>query len=536
MNNIGVKKLLMIIIVYIVFVSAEKVYGITDNFKFVLDTIGIPRYNVYGKEINEEIYKAYNIFSYGWPEELGTNIGQRWKNSKYGLWSQGIGAYSGYGVRGEYNLLGIDYSGNVINNYYFPVDTIPETTPEYWSYYSNPGAADSWNDRNKYKYVEQLEYMKNTKLMFNDISSRDNSDNPDKIKEYNITANMIGLDKARLDVCSTWKTNGIIHTRRKINGQVRYAVFLTKPMAADAKVQSSLSVCDNYVLKETEDEIEIEIVYGSEINNMTGYAKENHIKEISSKLYTNGKEVDMISGSKTVNVGTKYILKLSRDSLKENENNQIIVRNNSYAHTEFAVDGLMQDSAEKVINIFVQKEKIVPLKFDEIKVLEKQDNSLVVRPLAQANISKEQESRGITEAGKYLVLKLKLHNKVSKDNLEKIELKLDNEKIEEFEIVDNNSNEYLIIKFRVPIWTESTIYGWKSLRDTYGNYFNITEADVGKRIREPHNLEVKSKYQDFENTDVIKIDTIDDYITNINYKFEANNSDSPVIELEEWID
>jgi len=535
-NNVGVKKLLMIITLYIVFVGTKKVYGITDNFKFVIDTIGIPRYNVYGKEINEEVYKAYNVFSYGWPEELGSNVGQRWKNSKYGLWSKGIGAYNGYGVRGEYNLLGKDYSGNVINNYYFPVDTIPETTPEYWSYYSNPGALDSWNDKNKYKYIEQLEYMKNTNLMFNDISSRDNSDNPEKIKEYNITAKMIGLDKARLDVCSTWKTNGIIHARRKVNGQVRYAVFLTKPMAANANVKSNLAANDSFVLKEAEENIEIEISYGSNVVNMTGYAKENHIKEISSKLYINGKEVDKISGSKTVNVGTKYILKLSRDSLKEEQNNQIIVRNDSYAHTGFAVDGLMQDSAQKVINIFVEKEKVVPLKFSEIKVLEKQDKSLVVRPLAQANVSKEEGSSGITEAGKYLVLKLKVHKKVSRDDLENIELKLDGVKINDFEIINNNLNEYLIIKFKVPNFIDSSIYGWKSLREAYGNYFNITEEEVGKRINKPHILEIKSKYQEFENVDVIKIDTIDDYITNINYTFEGSYGDSKDIKLEEWSD
>ena len=158
--------------IYLVFVGVSKVYGITDNFKFIIDTIGIPRYNVYGQEINEEIYKAYNIFSYGWPEELGSNVGQRWKNSKYGFWSKGQGAYNGSGIRGEYNLLGRGYNGNIINNYHFPVDALPETTPEYWSYYSNPGAKESWSDTNKYKYVEQLEFMKNTKLLFCDISIR----------------------------------------------------------------------------------------------------------------------------------------------------------------------------------------------------------------------------------------------------------------------------------------------------------------------------------------------------------------------------
>jgi len=535
-NNIGAKKLLMIMSMYIVFVSFKNVYGITDSFKFVIDTIGVPRYNVYGKEINEEIYKAYNVFSYGWPEELGTNVGQRWKNSNYGLWAQGIGAYAGYGTRGEYNLLGRDYSGNVINNYYFPVDTLPETTPENWTYYSNPGAADSWHDVGKYKYIEQLEYMKNTKLLFNDISSRDNSDNPEKIKEYNITANMIGLDKARLDVCSTWKTNGIIHTRRIVNGQVRYAVFLTRPMAANANVKSNIDVNDNFIIKETAEDIEIEISYGSNMINMSGYAKENHIKEITSKLYVNGKEVHEISGSKTDNVGTKYILKLSRANLKENENNQIKIANNSYAHTEFAVDGLMQDSAEKIINVFVQKEKVIPLKFSEIKLLENQDRTLVVRPLAQADVSKKENSVGITEAGKYLAIKLKVHRNVSKDNLDSVILSLDGDEVKEFELVKNNSSEYLIIKFKIPNYTESTIYGWKSLREMYGNYFNINEEDVGKRMDKPHNLEIKSVYQGIEETDVIKIDTIDDYITNINYTFKDAEYSNKVIKLEQWID
>jgi len=526
----------MIVIMYAVFVNVQKIYGITNDFKFVIDTIGVPRYNVYGKEINEEIYKAYNVFSYGWPEELTSNQGQRWKDSKYGLWSKGIGAYNGKGTRGEYNLLGKDYSGNIINNYYFPVDTLPETTPEYWTYYTNPGAAASWNDKTKYKYIEQLEYMKNTKLMFNDISSKDSSDNPEKIKEYNITAKKIGLDKTRLDVCSTWKTNGIIHTRRIVNGKIRYAVFLTKPMAANADIQSIINVNENIVLKSSEDEIEIEISYSSNIVNMSGYAKKDHIKEISSKLYINGEEVDVISGSKTDNVGTKYTLKLAREELIENENNIIKITNNSYAHTEFAVDGLMQDSVEKQINVFVEKEKIIPVISNEIKILEKEDEILVVRPLAQSTIS-EEKSLGITEAGKYVVLKLELDDKLTNNELTEIKLLLNDENIKDFEILNSKSKYNLILKFKIPEYTSSSIYGWKSLREAYGNYFNINQADVGKRISEPHNIEVGFVYEGREYSSLFNIDTIDDYITNINYSYNSNDrSYDNVINLEEWID
>ena len=536
MNNVVKKRALLILVLYISIVNIQKVYGITDNFKFVIDTIGIPRYNVYGKEINEDIYNAYNVFSYGWPEELTSKDGQRWKDSKYGLWSKGIGAYIGSGIRGEYNLLGKDYSGNIINNYYFPVDTLPETTPEYWEYYSNPGASSSWNDKNKYKYIEQLEYMKNTKLMFNDISSKDNSDNPEKIKEYNITAKKIGFDRARLDVCSTWKTNGIIHTRRKVNGQIRYAVFLTKPMAANADIKSKINVGKDFVMKSTEDKINIDIEYGANIVNMTGYAKETHIKEITAKLNINEKEVDKISGSKTNNVGKKYTLTLTREELIEEKNNIIKIVNNSYSHTEFAVDGLMQNSVEVQINVFVEKEEIIPVKTSEVKILEKNNETLVVRPLAQSNITKE-ESLGITEAGRYIVLKLNLNQKINNSDLEDIKVLLNNEQIKQFETINSKLNSNLIIKLKIPDYTASTIYGWKSLREVYGNYFNINKEQIGKRISNPHDLEVKFTCLGKEYTSLFKIDTIDDYITNINYSFDVNDDKyNKVQSLEEWIE
>ena len=60
----------------------DKVFALSENFLFVIDTVGIPRYNAYGKEISEEVYKAYNIFSYSEPQKV-TVSNQRWKNSKY---------------------------------------------------------------------------------------------------------------------------------------------------------------------------------------------------------------------------------------------------------------------------------------------------------------------------------------------------------------------------------------------------------------------------------------------------------------------
>ncbi len=516
-------------------ITSNKIYGISEDFKFVIDTIGIPRYNVYGKEINEEVYKAYNIFSYGWPEELGADIGQRWKGSKYGLWAQGIGEYTGSGTRGEYNLLGKDYSGNIINNYYFPVDFIPTDTPEYWEYCVNPGAIESWNDKNKYKYVEQLEYMKNTKLLFNDISSRDNADNPDMMREYNIRASQIGLDKARLDVCSTWKTNGMIYVKRRVGNSTRYAVFLTNPMASDAKIKAYI---DNVRLSMTmykkQDEIRIPISYGANIENMNGYAKKEHIKEIKSELYINGKVVDEISGSKIDTVGKKYVLKLSREELNENEYNIIEIKNKSYAHTEFAVDGLMQSSKTITIRVFVEKKEDIPFNFDSVKVLEKENDNLVVRPLAQFNSS--EESFGITEAGKYLAVKFNINDKLKYEDLQDIALYLNDERIDSFETKRSDNSNACCVIFRIPTYTDSTIFGWKSLRQLYGNYFSIDETQIGKRINNAHEFVIKVKYNDKEYSVSCNFDTIDDYVTNINYRYDGAKNNNEMVLFSEWLE
>ncbi len=531
MKNNVLKKIMFVYLIIGFLFAFQKVYGITENFKFVIDTIGVPRYNVYGKELNEEIYKAYNVFAYGIPEDLSSKDGQRWKDSKYGLWSKGQGAYVGNGIRGEYNLLGRDYSGNIINNYYFPVDTLPDSTPEYWWYYPNPGAKESWQDKNKYKYVEQLEYMKTTKLLFNDISSKDNSDNPEKIKEYNINAQKIGLDRARLDVCSTWKTNGIIHTRRRVGKQIRYAVFLTRPMAANADIKSNIEVANSFVMKENEQEISIEIPYGANIINMTGYANKNHIKEIKSTLYINGKEVNSISGSKISTLSGKYVLKLSREELALEENNIINVLNKSYAHTEFAVDGLMQDEVKQSITLQLEKEKQSQFKIEDIRILEKENSTLVVRPLTQCKVTKNEDSLGLTEAGKNVAIKLSKNSQFNGLNINDIKVYIDESKIENFDVVRSKNDKNVIIKFKIPMYINSTIYGWKSLRQLYGNYFNISLEDVGKRISVPHALSIILG----ENNDSVVFDTIDDYITNLNYKYVQEGNDLGEVEsFEKW--
>jgi len=521
-----------IISIFIFFV-VNNIYAISENFKFVIDTIGIPRYNVYGQEINEDVYYAYNIMSYGTPESLENNSGQRWKNSKYGLWARYLGRYKGNGTRGEYNLLGKSYSGSIINNYYFPVDTLPADTPEYWNYYDNPGAEASWKDKSKYRYIEQLEFMKTTKLLFNDISSKDNSDNPDKIKEYNITANKIGLNKARLDACSTWKTNGVVHIRRKVGTAIRYAVFLTKPMAAGANIKADIEVeKKDYIIKEDQDKVDILIKHSAKVQNMTNYAKESHIKEIKTTLSIDGNNKSESVKIKTSTSENSYLLVVERRDLKENQKNQINIINDCYAHTEFAVDGLMRDKKEVVINIMVEEKKEEDtFEVEDIRIVEKVNDELMVVPIAKTEVTNKTGSLGITEAGKYLAIK------ISKDEVKSIDgikVKFSNKDISDKEKFESRDKLNTIIVFKIPIDTITSIYGWKSLREAYGNYFNKLDEKLGQRLREPHNLTIN--YENEEITEMY-IDTIDDYINNINYKyFGINDNKNNKLKLKDWLE
>lgn len=521
-----------IILLIMLMVCLNKAYGaISDKFKFVIDTVGIPRYNSYGEEISEQVYDTYNIFSYSEPQKI-VNKEQRFKSSKYGFWTKNGGKYSGKGTRGEYYIIGKSYSGSVIYNYYFPMDVIPNTTPDKWTFYKYPGASKSWKDKSKYKYKEQIDHMKNSKLMFNDISSRNKADNPKYIKEYNITVNKIGTSKARLDTAATWKTYGMVSTRRKISGVIYSQVYLVKPMAADARLSTSISVDDKYVLREEQDELLIPIEYKSSVENMTGYARKEHIKNINCKLYIDGVKVDEISGSKTISVGNKYMLVVTRDKFAPNKNHCVEIKLESYLHTEFAVDGLIQSKTVKKINIFVEKKPQNPVKNINVMTLEKDTQKWVVRPLAQTNITKLKKSIGFSEAGKYIALKIEF---VDDNKLKSINL--DGEKINYDEILQDGKILVVAIKLKDTLYT--TLYGIDSLRNKTSNYFKIDDNELLQRKEEPHELVIKTQDGRKEFETKILIDTMDSIMSNINIKidkedlnyFEVNTK----MTLKEWV-
>jgi len=523
------KHVFSLVVVFVVMCILNNVYAISNEFKFAIETIGIPRYNTYGEEINEDVYKTYNVFSYGKPHKVNSSK-QRWKNSKYGMWTKNGGSYNGKGTRGEYYILGTSYSGSVIYNYYFPIDVLPVTTPDKWTFYTYPEAAASWKDKTKYIYEEQLEYMKNAKLMFNDISSRAKADNPKYIKEYNITANKIGLKKARLDTAATWKTNGIITTRRKIGGVVYSQIYLVKPMAASANVKSGLEVSNEYVLKETEDELIIPINYLTEVINMTGYADKKHIKEIVSALYINGEKVDEISGSKIISVGNEYMLVITRDKFPPNKNYDVEIIVDGYMHTEFVVDGLMRNKVTKNIKVYVEPKLIIPVKQSNLRVLEKSTSDWVVRPLAQT-YETSSESVGFTEAGKSIIVKLGLN--VDKNDLKNIKVSIDNTYITK---TTHDTDKDLVMSLKLPKDMHSTLYGKYSLREKLDSYFLISTNDIGTRKGEPHILKIEFECMGRDYEEIIKFDTLDTYLSNVNSKLSKTTlNDEEYIKLEDWI-
>ena len=94
----------------------------------------------------------------------------------------------------------------------------------------------------------------------------------------------------------------------------------------------------------------------------------------------------------------------------------------------------------------------------------------------------------------------------------------------------------MILVFRVPTYLNSTIFGWKSLREMYGNYFGIDSSQIGKRIDDPHTISIKTLNNNEEYTIDVKFDTIDDYITNMNYKYEDGFLNmNEFMRLEEWL-
>lgn len=527
-KNFVIKVLLYIILLF--GFNINICFGITDEFKFVIDTIGIKDTNKVGEKINEQIYDVYKVFVYSSPIEVmsKTNL-QRFKVVE----SNGKWIETSTGARGEYYILGTDYNGDLVTNVYFPADFVPETIPTNWNYLYNENAINSWNDSSKYKYIEQLEYMKNSNILFDKIDFENNICDSYNLVEYDISANEIGLDKAFLETCSTWTTSGVISIKRLTpDNKVRYASFFVKPMAASANIESFLEVEDNFKL--TLDNRYVNIKFGANAVNLNDYAKEEHIKEINSDIYINDVKVDSVKSTRIKSIEKDILYEIPKEYL-ENGTKILNIKVKSYLYTEFSVDGLLQSITEKNITIHeeVLESDIVPADNILVKQLEKINGDFIVKDLIKTKITEDSDSIGIIEKGRYLAVKINNINVESVDNIRvfineeeyKIDsISLDNNFVFKLHILENNEN----MNF-------NTIATWKYLKDLANSYFDINFVDIGKRVKEANVLKILLKDKSYS----VKFDVIDNYLYNMNYTFldKVINIDdlNEIVRLEEWI-
>lgn len=509
----------------------SNIYALSQNFEFVIDTIGIPKYNSRFQLINEDIYYTYNVFAYSDPVALINNPMQRFKKViNNGKWTLSNGKYVGYGERGEYYLLGESYSGSPISNVYFPVDAIPESTPDRWVFIDDFEAYKSWQDKSKYKYIEQLEYMKNADLLFDYIDIRNGICDSYNLVSYNINVNKIGIYKMKLDTCSTWKTNGIVTAKRVTpNNFIRYAIFTTAPIEAKAEFYAKLLVDNNYVLESPRSDLEIPIKFGAKVVNMTNTANAKHIKEIVSILYIDGVEIDRISGNKVSEIVKIHNYKISREKYKVSKTYPINIEIKSYLYTEFNVDGLMQNNINKQISLQVKEENIIKILDVSIANIEKVNENFVFVPFIETLNSKEKNSKGITEKGRYAAIKIKKGSQIKN-----LSLKINNTEISYDTIYENN--DYLILKCIINKDINNTIESWNYIRNKTLNYFDINKNFVGDRIKDPNILEV---FVDNKSENLIYFDTIDEFTKNTNFSFSNNvinqNKLSEKKSVEEWM-
>ncbi len=512
------KKYLQFFVLFIIvtiYLSNQNVYAqnISSDFEFMIETIGIPKYNVHGNCISEKIYNIYNIFVYGEPELLFNNQSQRYKiveNGKY--------IYNSNNV--EFNLLGYNYNGGIVHNFYFPVDFAPESTPNNWNFIYSPLAYNSWND---YYNIDKngYEYMINTPMLFGQIDFVNNKTNPYNQIDYGITANKIGLDKAVLNTPSSFKTSGIITASRIApNGSIRYAIYTTKPMASNCNVVSNLKVNDSYNMNSKEESIIIPINFGANITGLNEFATKNNIKELVSILYIDNVEISKISISREDYINKTYDFQVKREDLSETSNTPLDIKVESYFYTEFEVDGIFKDETNKTIYLTSEKQEII--RSSSLYILEKQEDYILTSLIKSKNKDNNINSLGVVEKSRYLALTFTTNKKIDCENTQIII----NNKIAKHDILINN-NEITVFKIEVNDLFENSLASWKYLRDKTLNYFDINFDDIGSRVSSPNEIVVLLNNQKYE----FFIDVIDELNYNFNYYLDGFYRTNEVIHI-----
>lgn len=339
------KKNLILLVILIIIIVPNSIYAYSSGFEYMINALQIKTTNINGLKLNEEIYQKYNIFVYGSPLNISDQK-QKWKITKDGNWTLNGGMWNGIGTRGEYWILGEDYTGKLVHNEIYPDDYNSGTSPINWNYREIKDALESWNDMSKYQYDLQREYMLNSKLSRFGI-------------EYDLTVLDIGLSKAKVESYATWGSAGSVYTEKPGEGNVYWvATFSVPPMVANAKLHSVIELPNGneYKIGKDEQVLEIPLNFGAYLEGLNEYAKAEHVKVIEAELKVNGLIKNVISETKKINILKDENLIINKNDYNTKEVS-IELECNALLSTYFASDPVMYASTKEIINIKFEDEK-----------------------------------------------------------------------------------------------------------------------------------------------------------------------------------
>ena len=491
---------------------------ISESFQKMLIMMNIPLQNIDGYEMNEEIYQKYQLLVYGDPKDISKN--QRWKNVATGKWKQ-----EETGDIGEYRILGYSYNGTVVNNEEFPDDYNSGISPEKWNYIEVEGALSSWNNIEKYQTQKQMEYMLTQNLSRNGVT-------------YEITAQDIGLEKARIEAYATWKTAGSIFTLKRDSKGVEWgATFKVPPMAADAKLNAILNLAsgEKYQWEEGKEKLEIPVLFGANVTNLGEYATQEEIQNISSELEVDTNIQDKVTGKNTNAILKDGVITINKNDYPNSKKIEVIVRNTSVLETCFHAEAPMVTIKEVSIEIVFEEEE------DEYKYVternKKKDNGIASpqitsialfrkNKLASNNKSPlwvaKKTNTPFISAGQVLLLEVRVKNQpdfVTFDiegdtkiqTLDSLTQKFIYEEpiqrgektpfsslkelrnMYELPLEMKKENGIYQLEYIIPYATKQTLHSWSTLRKDTRDSFAIDKNLLFSRITRPYEIKIKAK-------------------------------------------
>lgn len=524
------KKILIICSLFIITIG-NSVFGITSEFAEFISIANIPEKSKNGYYINEDIYNKYNIISYGRPEDVVNT--QRWKNVKNGKWKNASGAV------GEYRVLGFDKDGGLVNNEKFPDDAVSGVSPESWNYIYINDASSSWLKAEEYRSPAQINYMLDEPLTRNG-------------QTYNITARMIGTNKARLESFATWKSSGSIYTRKQNpNGSIWDATFIVPPMAKDADVKANLIFPkESYSFEKGKDILEIPFTFGAEAINLNNFTLASDIKNLSSNVSVQFTDFDKVSATGKTQISKNGIIKISKNQFVNTDTIEVVVRNVAVLETFFANETPMIDIEETTIYISNAGENVTI----SVRDVNRKVSGDVARPNIGTiklyketvngddplMISKSTRNRFIC-AGEILVVKVPISNDPTSvdfyiqgdssiQTLDKLTKKFlydeprqRNEKVK-FSLSSLQSmyslpldmtqrNGYYEITYVVPYSTKQSLNSWQTLRNKSKNAMEINKSELFTKLTDPYVIKIIARNEGGTVTKSINLDVFERWDT-----------------------